>query len=403
MKQEQLLEAISDIDEAIVERASDALEGKRRLHNLSRGKKLGLIAACLAVVLAVVGIFSLLGGDSPIDIFNSDEKKLSFGFGAMAPEAPDYPWDDSYYLKASMDTNRYAPGERAKLKIEAALKNDFLGQGDLLIMLENNFFTIACDGGVVEDNHVVLTNFTIQRYAENTPANPVIELEWEPVQVEHGTIHVYVFFIPADMELFWQQESVQGFLGGYEGYLPNDGYVPLANFQLHYAANVHEVRFAASSSQYGVLDEMLSDQLKAGKISQKEYVDLLYADDYADHICAARSSYHSEKQTMTIMYISKNIRYHSDRDIADEELWQLSEQMMEPSLNPTEEEKMLYRTFAKKVLAWMLANGVITQAEYDQEIILVEEAETVDNFEIATPPRKNESLFRKYRYTHQDP
>ncbi len=401
MKREELLRAMSDIDEKIVEQAADALAGRKRLRVW---QKAALIAACVALMLCAGNLALRMQAVPGKTFFNSEKAPSSLSFGGMEPLPPELPWDDSLSLKISMETCSYRPDETAALRIEAWLKDDVLGSGDLHIRFSDDFFSISYNGAAPENGCIVIADFTADNYGKDTPLVLTVQLKAPQVRVYGGTLGIGVNFVPADMGAFWESmtEHERQNISSYGWYAADMTELPLENCGIYYAIDPLELRFRGRNSRYGLMSDLLSDHLITLQISGKEFVDLHYDYAYRDHITVARTSYMDDGR-FRVEYISKNIRWQSQEFIQDEALWQLFEQLEQYDLWEDQndpEMDALYRQAAEALLERMVQSGVITQSEYEAELLWIRQAGTVSNMFIAYSENRWQRVFSFYRYTH---
>lgn len=401
MNNAQLLDAISDIDDDLIEETYAVLNREKSRGRGSMVRRLGVLAACLVLAVCAAVISASPGSD--LTFLNTEELRLSLGFGGAFMAVEEYPWDDSYLLKVYMEDSSYKPEESTQLLIEVGLKDDVLGQGDLLIFFDDDFFAITCDQAQVQDNCIVIENFTRQTYPRNDPLKLTVQLRAPSVDSNCGTVRLYVCFIPEDMQAF----------SGYGAFWHDGEVIPepvketiiLKRCSIGYALNDLEICF--SKGEYGaeIFRSMLENQLRQGKISEETYVAQHYTYYYRNHIRVCRERYDPESQTFRLEYFSKNIRYVSEDFLSDPELWPLFQQLetFDVMNDPTEESAQLYRELAKKVLARMLADGVITRQEYDAELLWVDAAGSISNMTYIIESGLRERLFDLYTYTHFDP
>lgn len=404
MKPEELLCAVSYIGDDLVEQASDALHGKRRIQNLSRKGQLGVIAACLALFVSITALLGQIGKNADITILNTEKNNFSFGFGAMSPMPPSLSWDDSLFAKVKLNKVSFAPGETVTIKISAAMKNDILGPGNLQLVLICDDFTLESS----TNNSIVFENFTLQNHPTYSPATVKLELQTLPVEIKSGTLLLSFRFVPADMEIFMQSISQSDLINAQTrgNNIAKDGYVSLASCQIYYGITPAGTSFITSNDS--IINRVLISQRQEGKLSKKEYVDLHYRYYYRDHVYISRERYDPETRTFRLEYISKNIRYVSDEMISDDTLWSLFVQQSAffgPDADILSEESIsLNRTIAKEALAYMLRNRIITQEEYDKEVLWIEEAASVAPMQyIIFHDGSWRWPYSMYEYTHKDP
>jgi hypothetical protein len=108
------------------------------------------------------------------------------------------------------------------------------------------------------------------------------------------------------------------------------------------------------------------------------------------------------EKTLKFEYISKNIRYEKTEFISNDEIWEISQEIWNYDHPGELPEKQMKR--AQLFLEYMLETGVITEAEYKNELIWLSEASTVGNMQAAYPGKIGDYAhkLRKYIYTHRD-
>ena len=195
---EKLNRAFENVDDKYVMAAMQPPRRARRVW-----QRIGVVAACLAILIGAyfpIRNAVIMGRYQDGEVFADTEQKGTSAFiGAQSPSAPPLPWADTLYLKGEVETRSYKPDEEITLLFEVAIKNDYLGAGDLRLMLKAADFDVRFEGVTGEGNEILLADATPDKYSTAQPLK--FKAILTPKYTEAfamGTISLLIRFEPDD-------------------------------------------------------------------------------------------------------------------------------------------------------------------------------------------------------------
>ena len=188
-------EAFSNVDDKYVAATMTPPRRARRTW-----KRIGIVAACLALVIGVffpirnaVFMSPYRGGVTFVD---TEQKGSSSIVGSHGPSAPPRPWDDTLYLRGEVKTRSYKPGQSIEFLFDIGMNNDFTGDGAWRLTVTAPDFDIAVEGYECVEGVVTVENATQEHYSVDRPLSLKVVLT--PAYDESyamGTITVSVGFV----------------------------------------------------------------------------------------------------------------------------------------------------------------------------------------------------------------
>lgn len=413
---EKLNRAFENVDDKFVMAAMMPPRRARRIWS-----RIGIVAASLAILIGAyfpIRNAVITGRYRDGEVFaDTEQKGSSVIIGAQSPSAPPLPWADTLYLKGEVETRSYEPDEEITLLFEIALKNDYLGAGDLRLTLKASDFDVRFEGVTGEDNEILLEDAAPDKYSTAQPLR--FKAVLTPKYTEAfamGTISLSVRFEPDDEQALLDKIA-ESDLPSYNENWQNAFFeqsstlrlsLLLGSTRLDYAADMVELRL--DSSVRGAVDKweiMIADHYKLRKISGEELSDMYCAWAYRDCIYASVESYMTVEHTVRFSYMSKNIRYRSNEYVDAPEVWELYEKVRAFEMGDwrdydSAEANAARRELAEYILLYMKEQGIITEQEYEAEAAWMAQVSKVGNFGMGFDQNiaRYSDVIQKYMYTH---
>ena len=377
-------------------------------------RRFGAFAAALILAVGILYstrfvsmIFSVPRG------FTLIEAESSHNWGASSPDVPPTYWENSLYAKVYTKKGSYKPQESMELRFLLGLTDNRLGEGDLIVRIEGEEFVIESPLGEVRNGELVIEDFTSCAYTQEDPLafslilTPHFAKDWA-----RGIVKISFYFRFDDEERFiseandymerhWYREEA------WHEYTIHSGMLRLEAVKFDYASD--GVSLWISKHGNMLLSRMLMYHYDTWQISGKELMRIYYEYLYEDTIYAAIDAYREETHEFKFSYISKNIRYEKTEMIRNEAVWALSEEIWEMQSQPINEQypperEEKERQLARMILDHMYDSGVITEAEYQNELEWMAQATHVGVASVAYSGKMGDYArrLRKYIVTHTD-
>ncbi len=413
---EKLNRAFENVDDKFVTAAMTPPRRARRVWS-----RIGIVAASLAILIGAyfpIRNAVITGRYRDGEVFaDTEQKGSSVIIGAQSPSAPPLPWADTLYLKGEVETRSYEPDEEITLLFEIAMKNDYLGVGNLRLVLKAADFDVRFEGVTGEGNEILLEDAAPDKYSSAQPLK--FKAVLTPKYTEAfamGTISLSVRFEPDDEQALLNkiaESNLPSYNENWQNAFFEQGNtlrlsLLLGSTRLDYAADMVELRL--DSSVRGATDKweiMIADHYKMRKISGEELSDMYCAWAYRDRINASVESYMTVEHTVRFSYMSKNIRYRSNEYVDAPEVWELYEKVRAFEMGDwrdydSAEANAARRELAEYILLYMKEQGIITEQEYDSEAAWMAQVREVGNFGMGFDQNiaRYSDVIQKYMYTH---
>ncbi len=290
------------------------------------------------------------------------------------PSPPPQPWDYSLYMKGTVDSGIVEGGEDIELNFTMAANDNVLSGGDLHIVFDTNDYTVKHEGKTCEDNTFIIKDF----FEDEKYSNEIQEKIMLCPDYQDGWacsyVSIWVRFVPHDIEEFAERmmKSDDYFDYGLER-LSTDGYISLAGSAISYCADSVETWLRYGTSFGDVFNDLSTYHYSKGLISTEEMATLTFGYRYQYLVNVSTTTHPDDPEGVRIGYYSKNIRYESTYCVNDEKL--------SDAIRAHEEfwETEHYQTakgglnIALRILEIMKERGVITEEEYQKELIWLDE------------------------------
>ena len=334
----------------------------------------------------------------PIIFINTDPSRVT---STTPPLPPPNPWDNSLYMMGRIDSGIVESGKNIDLKLKIGANDNVLSGGDLHIVFDTKDYALTKGGERIENNTYIIPDFFEKG---NYTKDEAVTLSLIPTYTDYasGAIEMWVRFVPDDMEEFINKYQEELFID-IERAL-SDGYISLDGAAIAYSADSVETWLSSGTSYGNVFHDMSTYHYEGGLITTEEMAKIYFGYSYNDRVCSGIFDYDEQAHTMAIFYYSKNIRYESNIKIKDsileedineqEEFWNTNHYLpAKAGLDGT-----------KRVLEIMRENGVLTEEEYNTELLLLDEVLGVyTGLYYSTPgTMSNYDEVNKLRLTHFD-
>jgi hypothetical protein len=410
MNAEKLSRAIGEIDAKYIEEAEGFTRTKKQIFL----RRAVAMAACLAIFVSVLfsGNFLYLMAQAPGGFtIMGETKKPSWSFGSSSATMPSLRyWDGAVKVKAYVNEGTYKPGEAFEIYLELGRYTGTyvgdVGNCNLVIEVSTEEFFVESSYGKIKNGELIIEDYTS---GTNETAD-VIKLTFTPnfeKDWASGKIGLRVMLEPENINDFISRADeymVKTFSfprGEHwtESFIDN-GRVTVSSEGFKYAFDGVEMWLAKNSDM--LLEKMIMNHYDTWRISGREFMRIYYEYLYSDNVFASVTQYMEAEKTFKFEYISKNIRYEKTEFISNDEIWAISQEIWNYDHPGELPEKQMKR--AQLFLEYMLETGVITEAEYKNELIWLSEASTVGNMQAAYPGKIGDYAhkLRKYIYTHRD-
>lgn len=378
--------------------------------------RVGVAVACLLLLIGAyfpVRNAIIMGQYKGGAVFaDTEQKGSSLAIGSQNPSAPPLPWEETVYLKGTVETCSYQPKDKVELYVEIGLKNDYLGKGDLMLTIRAPDFDIAVEGHDCVEGNVIIEDAAPDTCSAEQPLSFKVVLT--PVYSEiyaMGTISLAVGFVPEDGEAFFDKIEASDVPQNYYEWQTiffENGVLKLESATLDYAADMVELRLDTSPrGASDVWEIMIAQHYKVNKISAEEFSNLYCTWAYRDRIYASIDSYMTVEHTVRFSYMSKNIRYRCDEYIDAPEMWSLYQDVQTFEMGDWDdynspEADASRRALAEYILRYMREQGIITAEEYERESALMAATKNVGNFSVGYDQNiaPYARVIEKYMYTH---
>ncbi len=362
-------------DDLIAQADADLVQA----HFKRRRRRMKCVAAGLAACICLTFCFPIVKDT----VFNySNRIDISSQRTHGGSQSVSSPWGNAIAYEVSTQKSIYKPSETPVLELSYGLENDRLGEGILEVRIKTGRLTTTAD--------------TVYRHeiSERTdPENMGADAHYvriplcAPDEWVYGSMWISFYFYPANSNHpIWQQSHID-----------EDGAVCMESLSIEYAANEFETAF-----WYGYIDDSLEAQqllrtYRKHRISRDEFAERYYTLLYQDTVMVYMTFWEG---AYNFSYTSQNIRYKGTMEEVPEEIFAIFDTDWESVLLPGNE---VLQKAARFMLDYMLSEGILTQAEYDSEIVSME---GVSNMRIASASlplqsfQSYQNLLREYEYTH---
>lgn len=297
-----------------------------------------------------------------------------YGHLATPPTPPPMPWDNSLALTGKVDSGIVENGRDIELKFTLNANDHVLSGGDLHLVFEMKDFVLKKDGEEIENNTYVIKDFFDEgKSADSESLTLALSPDFED-GLAIGDVDLWIRFVPDDMDEFMERmiEKDQYVVFESEQIL-EDGFLSLGSGAISYCVDSVETWLKNGTSFGNVFYDMSRYHYDKGLISAEEMARLCYGYRYLNSVQTFVCDYNKDDHTMAIGYYSKNIRYESSDKLSDsaleeallahEEFWHTNHyQPAKGGLDAT-----------LRILEIMKDRGVITDEEYERELLLLDE------------------------------
>lgn len=291
-----------------------------------------------------------------------------------SPSPPPQPWDDSLYMKGSVDSGIVTGGEDIELNFTMAANDSVLSGGDLHIVFETTDYTVKHKEKTCEDNTFVIKDFFEDgKYSDEIQEKIMLCPDYTDGWA-CSYVSIWVRFVPHDIEEFAERmmKSDDYYDFGLE-YLYDDGYISLAGSAISYCADSVETWLRYGTSYGDVFDDLSTYHYSKKLISTEEMAVLTFGYRYQHQVYVSASTHPDDTEGVRIGYYSKNIRYESTYCVNDEKLFnaiRAHEEFWETEHYQPAKGGL---NIALRILEIMKERGVITENEYQNELIWLDE------------------------------
>lgn len=317
------------------------------------------------------------------------------------PSPPPQPWDDSLYMKGYVDSGIVKGGEDIELHFTMAANDSVLSGGDLYIVFNTDDYRVMHEGEACEDNTFIIEDFFEDgKYSGEVQKTIILSPDY-PDGCATGYVSIWVRFVPHDIEEFAERmmKSDDYYDYGLER-LSTDGYIALAGSSISYCADSVETWLKYGTSFGDVFRDLSTYHYEKELISAEEMARLTFGHRYQDDVYVDTDRELDDPEGVRIGYYSKNIRYEStycvndeklsDAIIAHEEFWETEH--YQPAKGGLE--------IALRILEIMKERGVITDEEYQNELIWLDEVRGI--YFPYSGGRSEYDEVNEYFITHKD-
>lgn len=330
-------------------------------------------------------------GDRPPEVSNDDAAAgEGEGEGAGKPSEdsniiPPYPEGvpivQVHCSEMDIRQTKIYPLDGAKIELELWLLDCLMGEGDLVVEVETDAFTVA------EGKIITIEDFTYDHYTQATPKKLTFTLKPIILGEGYGEIAIKYSFKPdLDNSMYAIiYKYFEALTGGTWPYWPC---VTLTKYA--YVVNEFEVAIAQGGSPRDMYWERLAAAYDRGAITGEEYARKYFEDFYKNDVFAAIDVQYADG-SFEFSYGSKYIRYESGK-LNDKTLLSAFESCQGGNTY----------AFAVAAVEYLYANGIITKTEYDREIAWLQSGVDVSTSSPGFYPavQAHAAILQKYMLTH---
>ena len=297
-----------------------------------------------------------------------------YGNLATPPTPPPMPWDNSLALTGRVDSGIVENGQDIELKFTLNANDHVLSGGDLHLVFETKDFVLKKDGKAVENNTYVIDGFFDEGRSADSESLTLALSPYLEDGLAIGDVDLWIRFVPDDIVEFMERMTEEDRYVAFESeQILEDGFLSLGSGAISYCVDSVETWLKNGTSYGNVFYDMSRCHYDKGLISAEEMAKLCYGYKYLNRVRTYVCDYNKDDHTMAIGYYSKNIRYESSDKLSDsaleqallahEEFWHTNHyQPAKGGLDAT-----------LRILEIMKDRGVITDEEYERELLLLDE------------------------------
>ncbi|MBQ9748156.1 MAG: hypothetical protein IJV98_05165 [Clostridia bacterium] len=413
MKGEYFSEVLGTVGERYV---TDAI-GYRRKRSTRLMQRFGALASCIALLLTVsffCRYLFLLASRPDGFVLLDTERGGTLGFGTGDVSMPPTYWENSLYARMYTREGTYETGEPFTVHFVLGLADMRLGAGDLVLRVDaKGLGAVSTSLGEIRDGTLVIPDFVMANYSKEEPLELTVTVTPDDRETwTSGTVRFSLYFRFDDAERFLS--AADGYMSSHwygdrpwHEYMMRDGMLSLGSRSISYADDGVELWTCAGAG--GILERMLMNHYDTWRIDGKTFMTIYYEHLYHDRVYASVSAYREEDRTFRFSYISKNIRYEQTEFISDPVIWELYTEICalrdgSPMISEPPELLGMYRQMAEEILRYMRDDGILTEAEYREELAWFCEVEHIGNTQYMHNGKMGDYA-RKLRdqiYTHGD-
>ena len=308
------------------------------------------------------------------------EGKPSEGSNIIPPYPEGVPIVQVHCSEMDIRQTKIYPLDGAKIELELWLLDCLMGEGDLVVEVETDAFTVA------EGKIITIEDFTYDHYTQATPKKLTFTLKPIILGEGYGEIAIKYCFKPdLDNSMYAIIYEYFEALGGTWPYWPC---VTLTEYA--YVVNEFEVAIAQGGSPRDMYWERLAAAYDRGAITGEEYARKYFEDFYKNDVFAAIDVQYADG-SFEFSYGSKYIRYESGK-LNDKTLLSAFESCQGGNTY----------AFAVAAVEYLYANGIITKTEYDREIAWLQSGVDVSTSSPGFYPavQAHAAILQKYMLTH---
>lgn len=390
--------SVQTIGDDLVEQAEERrVRDYFQTYHVCRRRQKRLLTAAACLVLGVGVIFALrlsfapegssgmneevsiggvtTGGEITVPVLEEDNLPIRIASPELSePEGVSNPWDFRLKYNLYLEKTVYAPEETPVIELTFGLSDGDLGEGSLNVLVDvGNFSTPGTewifDSYLYSDHPEGSDSLTIPLVRDENPT--------------YGTVKISFWFTPAETS---------------ETEIPMEG-VEVGQITLSYSCDEFGTVFEKDSGSVDTWEKRLVSLCRNGLISEKEFADRYYAEQFKNGDVYVGVEYLSADGSYGFFYMSQNIRF-TCRDVTDFELYRIYQQCRSESTAYKDN----MRPFALAALEYLHRQEILSDTEYQNELDGLDEAVRVSEFCLGYDQNVTEyyDILQKYLYTHDE-